>query len=121
MSLAEAQEMMTVLQEIMALLDKAYVKTTTLNNDLPRTKETVKTFRQLERLALRWLVIAKQLGLPPEFQKTVDFIAKVVVAIRMYQISINMLMATNPVTMAIGITGLIGTTIATVPSMLEGY
>jgi hypothetical protein len=120
MSLAETQELMRTMQELMALLNNVQARTTQLNNDEPRTKETLATFRQLERLALRWLALSRQLGLPPEAQQTIDLLMKLLVTIRMVQISMNMMMMSNPVTALIGVAGLLMTA-TTIPGMLEGY
>lgn len=120
MSLSDTQEIFTLLQEIMQMLDKVDVKSEKINNDLPRTQETLATFRQLERLALRWLVIARQMGLPENVTGAINTLAKLVVMIRMAQMSINMMMMSNPVTAAIGVAGIIGT-VMTAPSLLEGY
>ena len=120
MSLAETQELMRTMQELMTLLQGVEAKTEKLNADYPRTKETLATFRQLERLALRWLVLAKQMGLPDDATRAIDTIAKLIVVLRMAQMSLNMMMMSNPVTALIGVAGIIGTA-ATLPSMLEGY
>ena len=120
MSLAETQELMRTMQELMTLLKGVEEKTEKLNADYPRTKETLATFRQLERLALRWLVLAKQMGLPDDATRAIDTIAKLIVVLRMAQMSLNMMMMSNPVTALIGVAGIIGTA-ATLPSMLEGY
>ncbi len=120
MSLAETQELMRTMQELMALLKGVEAKTEKLNGDLPRTKETLMTFRQLERLALRWLVLAKQMGLPEDAERVINVLAKVVIMARMAQMSINMMMMSNPITIGIGVAGLL-ITASSVPSILEGY
>jgi hypothetical protein len=120
MSLAETQELMRTMQELMALLNNIQARTTQLNNDQPITRETLATFRQLERVALRYLALAERMGLPPDAQKAIDLLMKVIVTARMAQISINMLMMSNPVTAAIGFAGLL-MTVTTIPGMLEGY
>lgn len=120
MSLAETQELLLTMKELMAVLQNVQTQTTALNANAPETTKTLTTFRQAERLALRWLVLAKQMGLPPEVGKAIDKVAELVVKIQMATMSINMLMASNPATAAIGLAGLIGTA-ATMGNMLEGY
>lgn len=123
MSLAETRELLAVMQELVTLLKQVETTTTKLTNDLPRGKETLTTFRQLERLALRWLVISKNFGLPEDIKNAVDQLAQVIVTIRMLQMSMNMMMSTNPFTVAIGLTGMFTTAISitSLGNPMEGY
>lgn len=120
MSLAETQQIMVMLQEIVKILDGVDVKTVKINNDLPRTKEALSTFRTLERIALRYLAIARQLGLPDDVDRVINTLTRLIVIINMLKMSINMLYMSNPATMALGIAGM-ATSIATLPSLMEGY
>ena len=86
----------------------------------PKLESTLHTFQQVERLALRWLVLARRMGLPEDADQVVNVLARVVTMIRMYQISINLLLATNPVTAAIGVAGLLGVAVSAT-DVLAGY
>lgn len=120
MSLAETQQIMQVLQEIMALLNNVTIKTEKIQRDLPITKDALSTFRQLERLTLRFLVLAKRMGLPEDLDKGITKVMELITAIRMLQMSMNMMMATNPFTVFIGIAGFAGSML-TFGSVVEGY
>jgi hypothetical protein len=120
MSLAETQQIMQVLQEIMQLLNGVTIKTEQIKRDIPQTREALATFRQLERIALRFLVLAKRMGLPEDIDRGISKVMELIVAIRMLQMSMNMMMASNPYTMIIGMAGFAGS-IMTFGSMLEGY
>jgi hypothetical protein len=109
-----------ILQEIDAILKGINLATEKIEQKAPVLRENLGTFRQIERLALRWLVLAKRMGLPDEVSGAIDKIAQLVVTIRMAMMSINLMMATNPLTVGIGIAGLIGSA-ASMGTMLEGY
>jgi hypothetical protein len=122
MSLAETQQIYDVLVQIDAILKGIEVKTVALQQRAPAVRENLKTFMQLERLALRYLVLARRMGLPEEYEQAVNAISRLVVSMRMAMISINLMMASNPVTMAIGFAGLAGVAIELGSgSILEGY
>jgi hypothetical protein len=122
MSLAETQQIYDVLVQIDAILKGIEVKTVALQQRAPAVRENLKTFMQLERLALRYLVLARRMGLPEEYEQAVNGISRLVVSMRMAMISINLMMASNPVTMAIGFAGLAGVAIELGSgSILEGY
>jgi hypothetical protein len=106
MSLAETQELMRTMQELMALLNGVEQKTATLNADLPRTKDNLATFQQLERVAVRYLSLVRRMGLPDEAQKQIEFLSRIIVTIRMVQISYNMLVAGTPLGILSGIAGI---------------
>lgn len=106
MSLAETQQIMQVLQEIIAILDKVDIKATKVTNDLPKIKRTLTTFRELERLALRYLALTRKMGLPDDVEKQIEVLAKIVVLARMAQISLG-LMSGNPLQVMIGFGGVL--------------
>ena len=120
MSLAETQEIMQVLQEIMALLNNVEFKTTKLERDTPMISRNLQNFRQLERIALRFLAITRQMGLPDDIEKATQALTRLIVIIRMAQMSLTALASTNPYTAVIGVLGLAATFMAA-PSVLEGY
>jgi hypothetical protein len=98
---------MQVLQEIMALLNNVEFKTTKLNTELPQTKETMATFRELERVAVRYLAIARRMGLPENATHAIQILSQMVVVIAMVQMSSNMLMRSTPYGWVMGMAGLI--------------
>lgn len=106
MSFAETRQIMADLQEIMALLNTVTIKTERLNTDLPRTKETLVTFRELERLALRYLILARRLGLPEDVTNALTKVSQLIMAVRMLQTAIGMLELSNPYTFALGLANL---------------
>ena len=119
MSLAETQELMRTMQELMDLLSDVETKTTELNNDLPRTKGTLATFKQLERVALRFLVVVRKMGLPQDYEKMLQSLSKILIMLNMIHMSFNM-MQRGPLGGFMAIFSLTGIGMA-MPSMLEGY
>jgi len=97
---------MAVCQEIIRLLDGVEFKTSKVTNDLPKIKETLMTFKDLERVAVRYLAVVKRLGLPDGVQQQVQLLSQLIVIIRMAQMSYNMLIAGTPVGLLMGVAGL---------------
>lgn len=120
MSLSETRELLQVLIEIDAILKGITVKTAEIEQRTPVMRENLTTFREVERLALRWLALSRSMGLPDYVSGAIDKVMQLVVTIRMAMISINLMLASNPVTALIGVAGLLGTA-ASMGSMLEGY
>ena len=120
MSLSETAQIYEYLVKIDALLSNIQVKTEKIERDMPQTRASLETFKEIERLALRWLVLARRMGLPEEINNAISLITRLISSIRMLQISLNLLMATNPLTMAIGIAGLIGSAY-TMADTFAGY
>jgi hypothetical protein len=89
MSLAETQELMRTMQELMVLLNNVEAKTVKLTSDLPKIKEDIGTFREAERLALRYLALARKMHLPEHAQQAAQIAASVIVIIRMLQMSMG--------------------------------
>jgi hypothetical protein len=66
--------------------------------------------------------LIERLGLPPEIEKAIRKVQQLVMTLRMLQISLNLMLASNPVTAALGIAGLLGTAAELGSgSLLEGY
>lgn len=107
MSYAETRQIMADLREIMALLDNTTVKSERLVKETPRIRDAADNFMQLERVALRYLTIARRLGLPDEVARATEFLSRLLVVIRMVQISTNMLMLGTPYGWAMGAAGLV--------------
>jgi hypothetical protein len=109
MSLAQTQELMAQLKELTTLLSGVEAKTTKINSDMPQTKNALATFSQLERVALRYLTIARQLGLSDKINSAMQQLSQLVIMLRMAQMSFNMLMLGTPFGWAMGAAGLIVT------------
>ena len=120
MSLSETQEIMSVLQEIMALLNNVEFKTQKINNDLPKTKESLASFRQLERVALRYLVLVRRMGVSEDIDNALSKIAELIVMINMLTMSFTMLQRGTPIGVLMGIASL-SMGILSAGSILEGY
>jgi len=118
--MSEIQETYNLLLEIDKLLADIELKITKINNDLPQTEKTFNTFRQLERLSVRWLVLVRQMGLPDDANRAISVIARLIVMINMARMSLNMLAMSNPLTFFSGAIGL-GMTVISVGNSLEGY
>jgi hypothetical protein len=106
MSYAETQQIMADLKEIMALIDGVTIKTEKLNTNLPRTKETLSTFRDIERVALRYLALSRRMGLPEDIEKATQTLTELIVMIRMAQMSYTMLTAGTPIGLLLGAAGI---------------
>lgn len=121
MSLSETRELLQILMEIDAILKGITVATQKIEHAAPAMRTNLKTFNQVERLFLRYLTLTRHMGLPDDVNDQVSKIATIAVTIKMAMMSINMMMASNPLTAAIGIAGLLGTALSFGPSMMEGY
>ena len=106
MSYAETQQIMADLKEIMALIDGVTIKTERLNTNLPRTKETLSTFKDIERVALRYLALARRMGLPEDIERATQALSELIVMIRMAQMSYTMLTAGTPIGLLMGVAGI---------------
>jgi hypothetical protein len=89
---------MQVLQEIMALLNNVEFKTAKLTNDMPNTKESLTTFKQLERVALRYMALTRQMGLGEDANKVLETLSRIIITARMAQIAFqSMWLAAGPI------------------------
>ena len=120
MSLGEVQAIYELLLKIDELLTGIESKNENLIRDMPKTREALTTYRDLERVTLRYLVLAKRMGLPEDVDNAIGYITRLVTVIRMAHISISLMMASNPVTAAMGIAGL-ATTVISSTDLLAGY
>jgi hypothetical protein len=114
MSLAQTQELMRTMQELMTLLNGVEARTAKITSDMPQTKQSLATFSQLERVAVRYLALAKRMGLPDNVTQAVDVLSRLVVMARMAQMSFDMLMMGTPFGWAMGLAGLAMTTVSVV-------
>lgn len=120
--MSQIQEAYQTLAEIDRLLADIELKITKITNTDTQQKmeRTVSTFREAERLAIRWLALGRQLGLPEQVDAAITKIAQLVTTIRMLQISLSLMMATNPLTAAVGVAGLLGS-VVTVTDVFARY
>jgi hypothetical protein len=107
MSLAETQELMRTMQELMALLGQVETKADSLIQKTPQLQQSGTTFRDAERLALRYLSLARRMGLPDQIEQATQIVTQLVVMIRMLQISLTMVNG-GGIGALIGIAGIIG-------------
>jgi hypothetical protein len=110
---ADIAELRTQVEELNRSIDN-------IEPTLESSSEQLMTFRQLERVALRYLTIAKRMGLPDDVNRAIEFLFRLIVIIRMVQISMNMLMLGTPYGWLMGAAGLVMTGLS-MGSVLEGY
>lgn len=85
-------------------------------------EDAMTELKRVERLIFRILGLIQRMGLPPEIEMAIRKVQQLIMTLRMLQITINMMLASNPVTAAIGIAGLVGTAVQFGSgSILEGY
>ena len=118
--MSEIREAYDLLTQIDRLLADIELKINRIEGQAPALERNLGSFRQLERLALRWLVLARHMGLPEDVDSAINKIAKLIVMLRMAQMSLNMLMMGNPVTAAIGFAGMM-TTLVSASDVMAGY
>jgi hypothetical protein len=107
MSLAETQELMRTMQELIRLLDGVDVKANKIIDKVPDLKKAGATFQQAERLAVRYLALARRMGLPEQIEQATQLVSQLVVMMRMLQISTSMISG-GGIGALIGIAGIIG-------------
>jgi len=114
----QAQEIHSIFQEIYGLLTQMSVATRQLAEEAPRAAvsggRALMILRQVERIALRVLVLLKDMGLPPDVEKAVAILSKLVMTL--YSV-IAMLSAINPVMFVLHALG----AIVAFSSIAEGY
>ena len=120
MSLVETRALMDTMKELINLLSNVEAKTEKINNDLPKTKNTLGTFRELERVVLRYMVLAKRIGVSDDINKAIDIVSRLILLLTMAQMSMNMLMRGTPTGILMGIAG-VGLTALSMGNPLEGY
>lgn len=107
MSLAETQQIYDLLVKIDAILNGIEIKTDKLEEKTPKIKESLHSFQEAERLALRYLAIARRMGLPDQIQQATQIVTSLVVMLRMLQMSVG-LIGGGGIGALIGIAGVIG-------------
>ncbi len=101
------QQLLSTAQQIMEVLNGVTVKTKEIEKEAPIVTEHMENFRQLERLALRWLSISRHMGLPENMARATETISTLIVMVRMLEISVSQMMK-GPVGVLIGVAGLVG-------------
>ena len=114
------QETYVLLGETDRLLGDIEAKIDSIEGKKQSLEVTLEAFKDVERLALRWLVLSRQLGLPEDMDVAVGKIVRLISALRMLQISLSLMMATNPLTAVFGVAGLIGS-VFTIQDVFAGY
>jgi len=89
-SLSDIQQIHGMLQEISRLLDEVDTKTDTVTR---KTGTSTDSLRKLETVALRYLAITRRMGLPEDAEAFIQLITRMIVALRMLDITLKMVQA----------------------------
>ena len=81
-SLGDIRQIYTMLQQISRLLDEVDTKTDDVTEKTQTSRESL---MKLEAVALRYLTIARQFGLPDNIERSITLITSLIVALRMAQ------------------------------------
>jgi hypothetical protein len=87
--LGEVREMYDLLTQIDAILRGINLATDKIERKAPIVKEQLTSFRELERIALRYLVIARRVGLPEDVQVATETLSRLVIMMRMAQMAMT--------------------------------
>lgn len=117
MSLSEAQAVYELLLKIDQLLSGIETKTENLIRELPQTRESLMTFRQAERVALRYVALVRRISGSDRADQLIQILTRVLIIMRMLEISGIMLFSGTPYGILLGIAGIA----MAEASMLEGY
>lgn len=117
MSLGEVQQIYALLLKIDEVLTRIEDKTEKLQRDLPKTREALTTLRDAERVALRYLVLARKISGSERADELIRILSKLLVIMQMLYISGTMLFSGTPYGLLMGIAGIV----MAEASMLEGY
>jgi hypothetical protein len=122
MSLAEVQQVYQLLEKINDRLAEIDARTEAVGVRV-RSISLRNELRELEYLSFRVVSILGRLGLPPEIDKAVQVIQRLILAIRMLQTATAWLLVATPTgyTQAMGIIGLIGSAMSFGDAALEGF
>jgi hypothetical protein len=110
--LTEIQQVRAELEEIRAVVNE-------LEPKLERMPLQLATFRQLEGVARRYLMLAQRMGLPEDVDNAIRFLSKLLIIMRQLQLTAS-LMALGPVGVLAAIPS-VGLTVLSLASMSEGY
>lgn len=98
-------------QQLEIVVDRITLK---LNSNL------MSSFQRFEQVALRYLALARRMGLPEDVEQAVNRVMRLVTALRMLQLASSLMLATNPVTFALGAAGF-GMGVLSFGDALVGY
>lgn len=84
-------------------------------------EDAVTNVSKLERLIFRVLNLFRRFGLPEPIDKAITKIQQLIMTMRMLQVATAALLSTNPLTVALGVTAVIGLAASFQSEMLEGY
>ena len=84
-SISDIQQIHSMLQEISKLLDEVDTKTDAVTK---KTVTSAESLRQLEAVAMRYLVIARRMGLPEGANQMLQKIAMMIIAFRQLELTI---------------------------------
>jgi hypothetical protein len=107
MSLSDTAQIYELLMQIDAVLNGINVKTEKVERQAPQLRENLATFRQLEQIALRYLIISRRMGLPENVQQATEQLTALIIIARQAQMTINLLMLGTPAGYLLGAAGLI--------------
>lgn len=93
MSSGEIVQIYSTLQEILVLLNNVQIKTETLRVE---SVHTVGEVRELEYIFYRVTSLMGRMGLPPEIDKAISQIQRMILIMRMMQTTMTLLMASTP-------------------------
>jgi len=116
-SLGDIQQIYSLLQEIDQLLSRIEVHSQTTET---KVRSTIQSVQRLEQVMLRYLAIAKRMGLPEDIDRAINFVSQMIVTARMLHMSLTVLEMSHPYTLPLAAAGIILTTITFQDSM-AGY
>jgi hypothetical protein len=119
MSLSETREILDIARQIMDILNNTSTAASKVEEKVPVVEKQLGNFRQLERLAIRYLALTNRMGLPSDITAATQRISQLIVMLRMLQISLSTA-AGGPVGLLTGIAGVIGTAL-TVGELTNEY
>jgi hypothetical protein len=90
-SLSAIQESYSLLVQVDQLLESIEARINSIEMKSPRIERALGSFRDAERIALRFLAIPRKMGLPENIDRMIERIAQLVVVLRMAQIAMGQL------------------------------
>ena len=124
MSLGEVSEIYNMLVECINVINGISKAADLVVAKEPAVSNVLTTVKLVERVMIRYLALAQQMGLPKDVNFAISTFSRLVVSARMAQMSINALMLSNPFTALFGVAGIALTTISVIEtggSIIEGY
>ena len=110
MSLAETQQIFAVLEQINALLNNINITTDKIVAQTPKMQETTLSLREGERMAIRYLSVIRSMGLPDNANAVITTFTRLIVILRMAQMTLLSLGSGGAYGTLMGIAGFMLTT-----------